>query len=198
MTKVFCSQRSTKTRSVTDEIWMFHLLVECETLEAFLDKKLAIYTYQQSEILKSFDCQKFKLFLSVSKLMKKRMKWKMKTIWTRLTKLEKQLKLKSLKLRRQTKETRMKRKLRITKRQKNKFVENSRSNDLLHNFFQECWRLYEKMKKTGLNVSYDTILRGILKPSELRLLEKQKKLLSNIEEKPVEVNETQPEPQKVN
>lgn len=31
------------------------------------------------------------------------------------------------------------------------------------------------MKKTGLNVSYDTILRGILKPSELRLLDKQRK-----------------------
>jgi hypothetical protein len=42
------------------------------------------------------------------------------------------------------------------------------------------------MKKTGLNISYDTILRGILKPSELRLLEKQKKLLGNIEEKPLE------------
>lgn len=39
------------------------------------------------------------------------------------------------------------------------------------------------MKKTGLNVSYDTILRGILKPSELRLLEKQKKCLGDIDEK---------------
>lgn len=54
------------------------------------------------------------------------------------------------------------------------------------------------MKKTGLNVSYDTILRGILKPSELRLLEKQKKHLGDIEEKQAENNETQPEPQKVN
>jgi hypothetical protein len=45
------------------------------------------------------------------------------------------------------------------------------------------------MKKTGLNISYDTILRGILKPSELRLLEKQKKLLGDIEEKPLECNE---------
>lgn len=54
------------------------------------------------------------------------------------------------------------------------------------------------MKKTGLNVSYDTILRGILKPSELRLLEKQKKLLGDIEEKTAENNESQPEPQKVN
>lgn len=43
------------------------------------------------------------------------------------------------------------------------------------------------MKKTGLNVSYDTILRGILKPSELRLLEKQKKLLGNIDEKSLDV-----------
>lgn len=39
----------------------------------------------------------------------------------------------------------------------------------------ECWRLYQKMKNTGLSVSYETILRGILKPSELRILEKQKK-----------------------
>lgn len=54
------------------------------------------------------------------------------------------------------------------------------------------------MKKTGLNVSYDTILRGILKPSELRLLEKQKKYLVDvIEEKPTEGSESQPEPQKV-
>ena len=45
------------------------------------------------------------------------------------------------------------------------------------------------MKKTGLNISYDTILRGILKPSELRLLEKQKKLLGDIEEKGIEGNE---------
>ena len=55
------------------------------------------------------------------------------------------------------------------------------------------------MKKTGLNVSYDTILRGILKPSELRLLEKQKKYLGDINEKSVEETETpQQEPQKVN
>lgn len=65
-------------------------------------------------------------------------------------------------------------------------------------FHQECWRLYEKMKKTGLNVSYDTILRGILKPSELRLLEKQKKYLGDIDEKPGDGNEVQPEPQRVN
>ena len=45
------------------------------------------------------------------------------------------------------------------------------------------------MKKTGLNISYDTILRGILKPSELRILEKQKKFLADIEEKPAEINE---------
>lgn len=54
------------------------------------------------------------------------------------------------------------------------------------------------MKKTGLNVSYDTILRGILKPSELRLLEKQKKYLGDIAEKSTEGNEAAPEPQKVN
>lgn len=68
------------------------------------------------------------------------------------------------------------------------------------NNFQECWRLYEKMRKTGLNVSYDTILRGILKPSELRLLEKQKKLLGNIEETTNDGTEleAQHEPQAVN
>lgn len=54
------------------------------------------------------------------------------------------------------------------------------------------------MKKTGLNVSYDTILRGILKPSELRLLEKQKKYLGDIAEKSVDCGEAQAEPQKVN
>lgn len=54
------------------------------------------------------------------------------------------------------------------------------------------------MRKTGLNVSYDTILRGILKPSELRLLEKQKKYLGNIEEKSGDdTNESHAEPQKV-
>lgn len=54
------------------------------------------------------------------------------------------------------------------------------------------------MKKTGLNVSYDTILRGILKPSELRLLEKQKKFLGDIQEKSGDDTvECQPEPQKV-
>ncbi|XP_070499384.1 uncharacterized protein [Chironomus tepperi] len=68
--------------------------------------------------------------------------------------------------------------------------EEKRSQDLLTQpREEECWRLYEKMKKTGLNISYDTILRGILKPSELRLLEKQKKLLGDIEEKNLEYRE---------
>lgn len=53
------------------------------------------------------------------------------------------------------------------------------------------------MKKTGINVSYDTILRGILNPSELRLLEKQKKYLGDIGEKSKDENEGQTEPQKV-
>lgn len=49
------------------------------------------------------------------------------------------------------------------------------------------------MKKTGLNVSYDTILRGILKPSELRLLERQKKILGDIDEqKSADGDESQP------
>lgn len=54
------------------------------------------------------------------------------------------------------------------------------------------------MKKTGLNVSYDTILRGILKPSELRLLEKQKKYLGDIAEKSVDCNDPPTESQTVN
>jgi len=53
------------------------------------------------------------------------------------------------------------------------------------------------MKKTGLNVSYDTILRGILKPSELRILEKQRKLLGDIDEKSIDDNETESQPQSV-
>ncbi|CAO1342743.1 unnamed protein product [Diamesa serratosioi] len=59
---------------------------------------------------------------------------------------------------------------------------------------QECWRLYQKMKNTGLSVSYETILRGILKPSELRILEKQKKkeqsFLADIQEQEQTVENT--------
>ncbi|XP_050093492.1 uncharacterized protein DDB_G0271670 [Anopheles aquasalis] len=39
---------------------------------------------------------------------------------------------------------------------------------------QECYRLYLKMSKKGLAVSYDTILRGMLTPTELRVLQKKK------------------------
>ncbi|CRL03760.1 CLUMA_CG016288, isoform A [Clunio marinus] len=80
----------------------------------------------------------------------------------------------------------------------NEMAEDKESQDDQTPKEQECWRLYEKMKKTGLNVSYDTILRGILKPSELRLLEKQKKFLVDIEEKSIDEDKTQHEPQKVN
>lgn len=37
---------------------------------------------------------------------------------------------------------------------------------------QECYRLFLKMSKKGLAVSYDTILRGMLTPTELRVLQK--------------------------
>ncbi|XP_053674255.1 uncharacterized protein LOC128724557 [Anopheles nili] len=39
---------------------------------------------------------------------------------------------------------------------------------------QECYRLFLKMSKKGLAVSYDTILRGMLTPTELRVLQKKK------------------------
>lgn len=33
---------------------------------------------------------------------------------------------------------------------------------------KECWLLFQKMIKKGIAVSYETILRGILTPSEVR------------------------------
>lgn len=57
---------------------------------------------------------------------------------------------------------------------------------------QECYRLYQKMTNLGLSVSYDTILRGLLKPTELRMLEKQKKteatMLEDIQEQQNSIN----------
>ncbi|XP_058066319.1 mucin-19 [Anopheles bellator] len=41
---------------------------------------------------------------------------------------------------------------------------------------QECYRLFLKMSRKGLSVSYDTILRGMLTPTELRVLQKKKSL----------------------
>lgn len=40
---------------------------------------------------------------------------------------------------------------------------------------KECWLLFQKMVKKGIAVSYETILRGILTPSEVRAVEKKQK-----------------------
>ncbi|KAI5735015.1 hypothetical protein M8J77_013143 [Diaphorina citri] len=37
---------------------------------------------------------------------------------------------------------------------------------------QDCWTMFQKMTKKGINVSYDTILRGMLTPTEYRLHKK--------------------------
>lgn len=41
---------------------------------------------------------------------------------------------------------------------------------------RECFKLFQKMSTRGINVSYDTILRGMLTPTELRLIQKQRDL----------------------
>lgn len=38
---------------------------------------------------------------------------------------------------------------------------------------KECWAMYKKMSSKGLPVSYDTILRGMLTPTEYRLTKKE-------------------------
>lgn len=40
---------------------------------------------------------------------------------------------------------------------------------------KECWILFQKMVKKGISVSYETILRGMLTPSEVRAVEKKQK-----------------------
>lgn len=39
---------------------------------------------------------------------------------------------------------------------------------------RECWKLFQKMSNRGVAVTYDTILRGMLTPTELRMIQKQK------------------------
>ncbi|XP_037952720.1 uncharacterized protein LOC119683174 [Teleopsis dalmanni] len=39
---------------------------------------------------------------------------------------------------------------------------------------RECWKLYQKMIGNGVSVSYDTISRGMLTPTEFRQLQKQR------------------------
>ncbi|KAJ9589871.1 hypothetical protein L9F63_017026 [Diploptera punctata] len=34
---------------------------------------------------------------------------------------------------------------------------------------RECWQLYRRMLEKGVSVSYDTVLRGMLTPTEYRL-----------------------------
>lgn len=41
---------------------------------------------------------------------------------------------------------------------------------------RECWKLYMKMSTKGVNISYDTILRGMLTPTEFRQLQKQREI----------------------
>lgn len=38
---------------------------------------------------------------------------------------------------------------------------------------KQCWELYKKMCEKGVTVSFDTILRGMLTPTEYRLHRKQ-------------------------
>lgn len=40
---------------------------------------------------------------------------------------------------------------------------------------KECWLLFQKMINKGIAVSYETILRGMLTPSEVRAVEKKQK-----------------------
>ncbi|XP_017481689.1 PREDICTED: uncharacterized protein LOC108370787 [Rhagoletis zephyria] len=41
---------------------------------------------------------------------------------------------------------------------------------------RECWKLYRKMSVKGVTVSYDTVLRGMLTPTEFRQIQKQREI----------------------
>lgn len=41
---------------------------------------------------------------------------------------------------------------------------------------RECWKLFQKMSAKGVNITYDTILRGMLTPTEFRQLQKQREM----------------------
>ncbi|XP_012349858.1 uncharacterized protein LOC105737197 isoform X2 [Apis florea] len=43
---------------------------------------------------------------------------------------------------------------------------------------KECWHLYKKMCDKGVCVSFDTVLRGMLTPTEYRL--RQREILENL------------------
>lgn len=40
---------------------------------------------------------------------------------------------------------------------------------------KECWILFQKMINKGISVSYETIMRGMLTPTEVRAVEKKRK-----------------------
>lgn len=40
---------------------------------------------------------------------------------------------------------------------------------------KECWLLFQKMANKGISVSYETILRGMLTPSEVRIAQKKQR-----------------------
>lgn len=40
---------------------------------------------------------------------------------------------------------------------------------------KECWLLFQKMVNKGISVTYETILRGVLTPSEFRAVERKQK-----------------------
>ncbi|XP_054739346.1 uncharacterized protein LOC129245289 [Anastrepha obliqua] len=41
---------------------------------------------------------------------------------------------------------------------------------------RECWKLYRKMSVKGVSVSYETVLRGMLTPTEFRQIQKQREI----------------------
>lgn len=47
---------------------------------------------------------------------------------------------------------------------------------------RECWKMFQKMSGKGVAITYETILRGMLTPTELRSIQKQREL----EEKAIE------------
>ncbi|KAI8127261.1 hypothetical protein CVS40_3067 [Lucilia cuprina] len=53
---------------------------------------------------------------------------------------------------------------------------------------RECWKLYMKMSTKGVNITYDTILRGMLTPTEFRQLQKQRELEEAKAQKEAEEN----------
>lgn len=40
---------------------------------------------------------------------------------------------------------------------------------------KECWILYKKIANKGINVSYETVMRGMLTPTEVRAIETKQK-----------------------